>query len=403
MAASNLFVTVRDPDALIAGDDPLATFAVAYIQVYRYTSEANARADSGGTLIDAGSGYTWALVASTSAVTEEAGPYRFGYYDSSQTASSWYRYRFANSGLTSFSQLSEPWEADARPSWALRDILWEVGRLFGNLVKRGTAATNADAGLIDCAALLKSTLLDANLYDGWHILVSEDAGGAGAAPEGETGRIASVDTATGIATLDADLTAAVTNGDVFLMSAYLDWTEFLGVLNRTRENMQILATVDIALYQTVDRYPLPWGVKHETDVINGYGVLQYANSDVEDEFSLDYRVEFDGTRGWLYIPQPQGTNLARMRLLRSYRDLEGDLSAMSDTTQAPIEWLRPVVAYEIARYLVESDPEEPIFQSLASSLEGDAARASGHYAPEVVRKARQGAGRRFLPGPAMVN
>ena len=96
-------------------------FAAASIKLYRYTSEALARAATalvpGGSLVT-----TFTLVASTTAPEDPdiAGPYRFGYYDASQGSGSWYRYFFQDAGGTNKSPMSDPWEADNRPSWVDR-------------------------------------------------------------------------------------------------------------------------------------------------------------------------------------------------------------------------------------------------------------------------------------------
>jgi len=106
MPASNVSISVRAPDALIAGTSAEALFAVYSAKLYRYTSESTARLDttgSGGTLVT-----TFVLIAESEARTEEAGPYRFATYDSSQLSSSWYRFLYSNLAGSSLSLLSDP-------------------------------------------------------------------------------------------------------------------------------------------------------------------------------------------------------------------------------------------------------------------------------------------------------
>lgn len=400
MSAANVFVSVADPDRLIAGDSPLAHFVAAKIQLYRYTSESNARADTSGTLVT-----TFSLVASTTAAADPniSGPYRFGVYDSSQSASSWYRYRFADSGLANFSQLSDPWQADNRDQWALRDILFEIGDLMGQSIKKGTAATNATVSAVKCAGLFASTLQDARLYEGWWLLCSQDAAGAGAAPEGEEALIASVDTATGIATLDRDLTAAVTANDIVLISSYLQPSSLIRAVNQARERMKVVVSQDIAITKRENRYPAPMGVKSEAQILDIRGVVVDAatNSNREDEFELDYRFEWDGIQGWIYLDEYEGiTNVMRVRIERSYRDLEGDLSLMSDTTSAPIEWMRPVGAYMAAMRLREEEPEDQTIAAMVDRFDSEAKLASGTYAPQIIRRVRKK--RLQMAGPTWV-
>jgi hypothetical protein len=397
MSALNVTVTVTDPDLLIAGNSPFAPFVAAKIQLYRYTSEALARAATsgtpGGTLAT-----TFTLVASTVAAADPniSGPYRFGYYDASQTASSWYRYMFATAGLTAFSQLSESWQSDDRDQWALRDILFEVGQLMGGSVIKGTASAGA-AGSITCTKLFKSTKRDARFYEGWTVMITQDAGGASAAPEGEEAVIDSIAVATGVATLDLDLSAAVAASDVFIASAYLEPSEMIRIINRAREQMKVVAVVDIAIDTAENRYPAPYGVRSETDVVKAVGIYQYPNSNREDEFEIDYRVVFDGIRSWIELSEyPDRSAVARLTVLRSYRDLEGNLSAMGDTTSCPVEWWRPAFAFAIADYLVKTDENEPEYQRLKSEF---ADQVPKHFAPQIERQAKRGAGREIVPGP----
>lgn len=399
MADANVTLTVSDPDRLIAGTSPYAPFVVAKIQLYRYASEANARANTSATLVT-----TFTLVASTTAVADPdiAGPYRWGYYDSSQTAASWYRYRFADTGLTEFSELSDPWEADATPAHALRDILFEVGQALGGKVKRGTASAGA-LSTVTCVGLFKSSLADSRMFEGWDLIVSTDAGGAAAAPENEAAHITSVVTSTGVATLERDLSVAPASGDVFLVSALLDFEEMIRVINRAREKMVFREVIDIALAAGEDRYPAPQGVRSTTDVLEAVGVRQYANSNREDEHEIDYRVVRQGGRFWLeFSDYPQNTPVARITMLRNYREAEGDLLLMADTTAADREWWRPVFAYAVAAELCSIDEAEPEYQRLKADWEREAATATARFAPDVQRAVRSGYGRRSLPGPEQI-
>lgn len=399
VADANVFVTVTDPDRLMAGTSPYAPFVAAYIQLYRYTSEANARANSGGVLAT-----TFTLVASSTAAADPniAGPYRFGVYDGNQLAGSVYRYRFADSGLISFSDLSEPWEADNAPSWALRDLLFEIGQELGGKIIKGTA-TAGSTTTVTCTALFQSTLLDSRFHEGWDLVVSQDAGGAGAAPEGERALIASENRGTGVATLERALTTAVASGDTFLVSALIDFDDLIRIINRTREKLLFVETLDIALDSAEDLYPAPNGVRSEADIVDAVGIMQYANSNREDEFEIDYRLSRHGGRLWLeFSDSPESTPIARLTLLRNYREAEGELLLMSDTTTCPIEWMRPALAFAVAEHLAKESPEEPEYQRLKSDLAENAHAAAMRFGPQVQRRAKTGYGRKVLPGPVAV-
>ena len=401
MAEANVSLTVVDPDKLMSATTSPYGFAAASIKLYRYTTEALARAATsaspGGTLAT-----TFTLVASTTTPADPdiAGPYRFGYYDSSQGAGSWYRYFIQDSGGSNLSPMSDPWEADNRPTWKLRDILFEVGSAMGESVLKGVAASNSTAGLVDCDPLFKTTFQDARFHEGWWLLCSEDQAGASAAPEGEEGRIDSVAVSTGIATLERDLSAAVTTGDTILISAFTSFASMIRAINRARERMKMLVTHDIALTKNENKYPAPYGVRSESDIIDAVGVMvdpaTYSNR--ETEYEIPIRIEFDGFRGWIYVDADIPlSSILRVRMERSYRDVEGNLTLMADSTQAPIEWLRPAAAYAISEMLADDDPDNAAFGQMVGRWREEASRASGAYAPEIVRKIRRRSP--TLPGP----
>jgi hypothetical protein len=391
---SNVFVSVPDPQALYDGQSPFAPFAVRYILLYRFPSEASARAGTGGTLVEklSGSGYTWELVPASAPVTPEDGPYRYGVYDPGQVPGSWYRYRFAAADFT-VSQWSEPWEADSRVVVSLRDILFEVGMELGGLLVAIDCSTNASASEI-VSPFFRSAYADPGLYEGWWVLVA-DAGGL--APEGEWAMVSSVDGAVGRATLDRSLSAPATAGHRALLTAAIQPSELIRLVNRAREKMQVIASQEYAVSKGVDRFRVPLGVQTEKDVIE---VLAIAH---DREFPIDWRVEFDGPDGWVYSPAwTVGAKFIKVRYLTSYRYLEGPLVRMSDATSAPLEWIRPAVAYSVAEYLARSDPAAQEYQALVARLGEEATAAASRYGPDYVRSVRRGHGRRVVAGPREV-
>lgn len=391
MAEANVVVSVLDPDKLMSATYSPYGFAATKLKLYRYTSEALARAATsaspGGTLVT-----TFALVASDTPPSDPdiAGPFRYGIYDSSMAAGSWYTYFFEDAAGSSRSPMSTPWEGDNQPSWALRDILVEVGSVMGDSILKGVCGTNATASDVICEPLFKSTVRDARMYEQWWLLCSYNADSEGAAPEGEEALIASVNTTTGTATLERALTAAVTANDLVLISAYLQPSSLIKAINRARERMKLVVTHDIPLEKTRNKYPAPFGVRTEADVLDVRGVVvDKAGSDMEWEFEMAYRIEFDGRQGWLYIDEYPGlSSVARVRMERSYRDIEGDMLTMASTTSAPIEWLRAVAAFAAAEALLEQDPEVPEFRDMVNRLREDADRATGANAPQIVRRVK---------------
>lgn len=400
MAEANVVVPVPDPDKLMSATYSPYGFAAAYLKVYRYSSEALARAATsaspGGTLVA-----TFTLVDSDTAPSDPdiAGPFRYGVYDSGMAAGSWYAYFFENAAGDTRSPMSSPWEGDNAPAWALRDVILEVGSVMGDSILKGTCATNATANLVICDSIFKSTVRDARMYEKWWLLCSYNADSEGSAPEGEEALIDSVNTASGTATLERSLSAAVTASDVILISAYLQPTSLIKAINRARERMKQVVVHDIPLDKTRNKYPVPFGVRSEADVIDVRGVVvDKVGSDLEWEFELSYRIEFDGRQGWLHIDEYPGvSNVARVRMERSYRDIEGDMLTMGATTSAPIEWLRPVAAFAAAETLLEQDPEAQEFQAMVNRFREEASRATGANAPQIVRRVKANSAQHIGP------
>lgn len=405
MADTNVGLSVTDPDRLLDGTHPAAPFIVKYIQLYRWATEALGRAGSAGagTLVT-----TFTVLASTAAPADPniTGPFRYRVYDADQVAGSCYRYRFADVDVTSFSAFSDMWMVGTRAGagLALRDALYEMATPLGKSIERGTAAANTDAGLVNCSALFESSFKDAKLWEGAWLMCVKDAAGLGAAPEGEEAQIVSVDPATGIATLERDLSAAITTGDTIIVSYWLQPTELVDALNKAREKMMVLSTIDLALSVAEDRYPAPYGVRSEDDVVSAVGIRQFTNSNREDEWPIDYRVVEESGEFFIEITENPGVSpVARLRCIRSYRDVEGALSAMGDTTNAPVAWLRAAAAYEAANVLMEGDPGEVDYQRLAALRKADMVSATERFAPKRPPKhLKKGLGRAMLPGPVEV-
>lgn len=403
MAEANVIVTVPDPDKLMSATTSPYGFAAASIKLYRYTSEALARAATsaspGGTLVT-----TFTLVATTTQPEDPdiAGPWRFGYYDASQGSGSWYRYFLQDAGGSNLSPMSTPWEADNRPSWALRDLLYEIGQVLGNSIMKGTAASNASADKVDCDALFKTAFQSADFFEGWWVLCSYDAGASAAAPEGEEARIDSVDIATGIATLEYALTAAVTTSDLILVSAFLQPSAMIRAINRARERMTALVWQDIALTSNENRYPAPQGVRAEGQILEARSVVfdtaTYSNRETEVEANI--RIEQDGFRYYICLDDLDVMPpVLRIQYEKTIRDIEGELLLMGDTTEAPIEWMRAAGAFACAELLAEEDRDNAEFQQMLATAEREATRATAVYGPKITRKIRRLSP--TMPGPAV--
>jgi hypothetical protein len=398
MPASNVTVSISDPKGVYDGTVPYCPFPARYILLYRFSTEAAARAGTGGTLIEQvpSSGYTWQVRDPSLPHTAESGPYVYALYDANQSPSSWYRYRFAASDFT-LSLWSEPWEADSRFQVTLREILYQAGMELGDLFFVIDAATNANPGRV-VSSYFRSSVADPSLYEGWWVLVTE-AGGV--APENQWAMIASVAPATGIATLDRDLSAPVTTGHRVLMTAAVAPDTLIRLVNRAREKMFAIRSQDYSINASTTRIRVPLGVKHEKDILEV--LARETRAGVGMEQPVDWRAEFDGPDGWIYTTAGlYGVKVIRVRYLASYSAFEGNFTAMSDTTSAPIEWLRPAVAFSVADYLLRSDPGAQEYAALAQRLAEEATAAASRYGPDYTRAARRGHGRRLVAGPREV-
>lgn len=398
MTAANVWVSVTDPDDLLAGTSPAAHFVASHVQLYRYTSEGNARLNSGGTLVT-----SFALLAGSTALTDEAGPFRFGYYDSGQSDDSWYATRYRDSGSSNFSLFSYPFQAGGRRGTTLKDPIFEVGSVMGNEVKRGTVTAGA-AATLTCAALFKSSLVDSRWFRGHYLYVEYDAGGAAAAPEKDERLIASVDTSSGIATVDNDFSAIPASGDTFQVHALVPPSELIRCINRVRERMFLLVYAEIAVGRATtsgNRYPVPQGIRSKADVIDCQTVFQQASATSKWQSISDtwFDIEFDGLQGWLVLNYTPDTDIIRLRYEKSFRELEGEMSLMLDVTRAPIEWMRMAAAWEAYQWLDNSDMAPQMFGKLVGKSADDVKKLSGRYAPSYTRPLLSPARERIGPRP----
>lgn len=387
---ANVILAITNPDGLIAGSDPYAPFAVAEIEVYRYATEAAARAQTGSTLVT-----TFTVVPSTTnPFTNDAGPWRYAYYDPDQTAYSWYRYRYSD-GVSTFSLYSRPWKPAPMRS-TLADLVFEVGQIAEEDVDRGTVKAGATSSNIniDCPTIFKSTLRDRRWWEGAHLFIESNVNGSATAPEMEEALIASVDTATGIATLDRPLTANVEAGDIFQVHPMAPVARIIRSINLVRERMFTLVNHDIApetIAPTRNRYPAPPGVRSNADIISMRSILRsQGQPEHEDTWRTPYEVEFDGHSGWIVFHGGFNGATCRIRHEVSYRDLEGNLSLMSQYTLAPLEWLRKAAAWELFQWMDRSDQAATHFTQIAAVTAAELVTLSGRYAPSYQRDLNTG-------------
>jgi hypothetical protein len=385
MPDTNVAVTIPQPNQLIEGTSPYAPFEARFIQLYRYSSAAAARSATSvapGTLAT-----TFTLKTIDQPVTETDGPWRYAWYDSSQDSNTHYRYRLADATLALVSDLSYIWQADGRDSISLKNILLEVGSAMGGEGSRNVA-TAGDANSVTAKAF-QSTLLDVYSFRGQWLWNEAN---------GEEVRVGTIAPATGVATFDRPIVTPFTNGTVFQLHALLPPSELINIVNRVRGEMFVLTWTHIGMTGE-ELYPAPEGVYSEDDIVSADVAYGYSNVPRVDYVPVHVGVEFDGFRAWLR-PRLGHNNYAslRVRVRRSIRDIEGDLTLPTDTTQALMNFLRPAVAWEAYRWLSEGDPDDEGFFQLTGMKRLDVTAAATRYQPHVVRAVAP----RELYGPGMV-
>jgi hypothetical protein len=142
-------------------------------------------------------------------------------------------------------------------AFTLFDLTYRVARELG-VVYEGIATGGSASTIIDTVYLLDSFEDDAfNTGTAW---ILHDAGGAGAAPQGEMGRVSNFIKATGVVSLAANLTVAVAAGDQYAISnrEYTLYTIIQNINSVLGEFMiPHIDTTSIDTEENVTEYDLP--------------------------------------------------------------------------------------------------------------------------------------------------
>lgn len=162
----------------------------------------------------------------------------------------------------------------------LKNTYLSLGHLEQSVATDGSTTTVVDTKLTDYG--------DDDLVNGT-VFITRDAGGAGAAPEGEASRISSNSQATQTITVDTAFSAAVAAGDVFgLASSVYPLYTLIELVNRALSNLGTIQLIDTSLTTVSSQveYDLPVTLKHKppvrvqtssdnniwTDITNWYAV-----------------------------------------------------------------------------------------------------------------------------------
>jgi hypothetical protein len=175
---------------------------------------------------------------------------------------------------------------------ALKESYIRMGQWNESVATGGSATTIVDTKLAGEGS-------DGDWEDGAAFIVY-DAGGAGAAPEGEFRRVSAFDAASGTLTVDTAFTAAVDAGDRYgYVSTYFPHEMMIAVVNTALQGLGYIPVVDtsISLVDGASEYDLAVGFKTGVP----YRVDVQANTDDADD---NQWVE---SRSWYYVPSTAGS------------------------------------------------------------------------------------------------
>lgn len=138
----------------------------------------------------------------------------------------------------------------------MRNAYMRIGEWNESVATGGTTATIVDTKLVGVG-------VDDDWNEGRAFIVY-DAGGAGAAPEGETRRISDYVDSTGTFTVDTVFSASPAATDRYgYVSEYYPWHTMIGLLNSTLQSLGRIPIVDTTTLDTVSAeteydYELAW-------------------------------------------------------------------------------------------------------------------------------------------------
>lgn len=178
----------------------------------------------------------------------------------------------------------------------------------------GSTTTIVDTSLVE-------TLGDANEDDylnNWTAIITRDAGGLGAAPEGEFARITDYDDA-GTLTF-ATITAAVVSGDSYMYaSPEFPLYDMIEVINDALVSLGNIEAVDISLTTAADQteYALPVALKgNQLLNIEIQGILTNANDNRYVPVpNWEIKSAAPGSTGLLVLPQLQDSRTLKITYL----------------------------------------------------------------------------------------
>lgn len=229
--------------------------------------------------------------------------------------------------------------------WQLiRDVYQNLGRSEVSTATGGSTTTLADSKLVGQGK-------DDDYNDGAVIILS-DAGGAGAAPEGEFKRVSDYVDSTGTFTFEDAMTAAPASGDLYLrVDPYFPYRNIIEQVNKALTKLGEITLVDTTSIDTADNQTeytaaVAWKRRPPFRVD-----LQMNTGDSNDN-------QWDEIRWWEYVPAAAGSTglITFQRQLVAGRDVRvwyvSSHPRVSSYNDEVNELIHPAVA--VAATLVEA-------------------------------------------------
>jgi len=213
----------------------------------------------------------------------------------------------------------------------IRDVYGDIGKTETFLATGGSTTT-----VVNSIIGNRETQPDDNYSIDFTIIVSRDAGGAGAAPEGEYGRVNAYNSTNWTYTLDTALTVAPASGDeIVLVDSEINLREMVRLANRALKEIGDIAAVDTSLTSAANKteYALPVALKR-ADILD----IEYQGStnDADDNdwikiTDYDIKPAVPGSTGLLIIPQITSGRTIKITYMGEHPLLTAHNSPVSET------------------------------------------------------------------------
>jgi hypothetical protein len=260
-------------------------------------------------------------------------------------------------------------------NYTLFDCVYRTMREMGTLIE-GTATGGSTANVADTVDRTEAD----DTYNGGTILVTYDAGGAGAAPQGEYDQVSDFANTGGVITARTGWTAAVAAGDRYAIAKKkysLAWVK--QCINRALQNLGEIPVTDTTTIETADsqtEYSLPATPLNLREVY-----IQNDNDDSNDNrWTLLHNwkegVTATGTANLLILPyQPVSGYAIKLVYGANHPELVNASDKLSE--EVPIE--RVVYAAASIALMDKAIRIDPMIMTRINNLDDKDAKAAAYH------------------------